>query len=642
MIPRSVGKSTAIVLWALALAMLLSACAGTARGVRQSVYDHDETVSVVDESRSDADAMVVIRYPAVVQDDALPAYYRSFEQHAVGGRFERDDLPPNEIDRIAQSIIAKSNYYVMSLYRELGERLPKDSVLLSPHVIELDENQRLTSRALLASEQVPTVVTIDFNVYSFPDPRKMMDSPPLTFGDIVTPMFTIHANHWLRPPTNGLLLSSEALVEAAWTLSREQASAQVQALMDGDPAPARPLDFVRFLDRGDMAFTDLPLKSPGESRREVVAVEVHPLEKIRLDPELMARLGQDLAVDPFAEEFIRGAATRTVVALNGADHDRATFFERRAALSAFDPGLGYAFLARSTDESVRARLRMAESLLRAERRFLSAQSEALYEGAYEGVYGDQMRQVIRAEFNMLEERRDLARAQNWSTALAIVAMAGAVYAGGDPDSGNFFRSSTFGNLAAIGSVWAMSNAFTKNAQSKIVGSNFLVQMAPALDRQVSVQVEWLESTEEITARDFDSFRAKALALYQSSARGMKLQHDRRCRFGHPAIDAVGFWVGPCVDGAAQGSGFGLTVDAEGNTVEYLGQASGGVAEGIGAMVFRSPGIEGAVYYEGSFAAGQPDGAVRVEQAGRKPRIRNFAAGVDKGVGDVGQWQAVKF
>ena len=70
---------------------------------------------------------------------------------------DRDDLPPNEIDRIAQSIIAKSNYYVMSLYRELGERLPKDSVLLSPHVIELDENQRLTSRALLASEQVPTV-----------------------------------------------------------------------------------------------------------------------------------------------------------------------------------------------------------------------------------------------------------------------------------------------------------------------------------------------------------------------------------------------------------------------------------------------------------------------------------------------------
>ena len=77
-------------------------------------------------------------------------------------------------------------------------------------------------------------------------------------------------------------------------------------------------------------------------------------------------------------------------------------------------------------------------------------------------------------------------------------------------------------------------------------------------------------------------------------------------------------------------------------VEYLGQASGGVAEGVGAMVFRAPGVEGAVYYEGSFAAGQPDGAVRVEQTGRKPRIRNFVAGVDKGVGDVGQWQAVKF
>ena len=38
MIPRSVGKSTAIVLWALALALLLSACAGTARTFGWNVW----------------------------------------------------------------------------------------------------------------------------------------------------------------------------------------------------------------------------------------------------------------------------------------------------------------------------------------------------------------------------------------------------------------------------------------------------------------------------------------------------------------------------------------------------------------------------------------------------------------------------
>ena len=144
-------------------------------------------------------------------------------------------------------------------------------------------------------------------------------------------------------------------MEASWILSREQAGNQVEALLGQGETPARQLDFIRFLDRGDMAFKDLPLKGPGESRREVVAVEVHPLEKIRMDPETMVQLQENPGLDPFAEEFVKGAATRIVTALNGADHDRATFFERQAALSKFDPNLGIAFLSNSGDEDLRAR-----------------------------------------------------------------------------------------------------------------------------------------------------------------------------------------------------------------------------------------------------------------------------------------------
>ncbi|MFC1797390.1 hypothetical protein ACFL1V_09885, partial [Pseudomonadota bacterium] len=44
--------------------MLLSACAGTARGLKTSVYQPDEDVSLTDYSLSKADALVVIRYPA--------------------------------------------------------------------------------------------------------------------------------------------------------------------------------------------------------------------------------------------------------------------------------------------------------------------------------------------------------------------------------------------------------------------------------------------------------------------------------------------------------------------------------------------------------------------------------------------------
>ena len=97
----------------------------------------------------------------MVARDALPAYYRSFEQHAIGGDPKLDNRYRQDTDRIAQSIITKSNYYAMSLYREFRDRLPPDSVLLSPHMITLDEEQKLTSFPLLASEEIPSVVTVD-------------------------------------------------------------------------------------------------------------------------------------------------------------------------------------------------------------------------------------------------------------------------------------------------------------------------------------------------------------------------------------------------------------------------------------------------------------------------------------------------
>ena len=638
-------SSTLRIVWALLVsAMMLSGCAGTARGIKSSVYEPDEKLSVVDVSKSQADAMVVIRYPAVVDKDALPAYYRSFEQNAIGGKLKLDNRMRQDTDRIAQSIIAKSNYFAMSLYREFRDKLPANSVLLSPHIIVLDDEDKLTSRPLLASEEIPSVVTVDFNVYSFPDPRKMMDSEPLTFGDIVTPLFVVHSNRWLRPPTNGLLLSSQPLLLAAWNQSERQADKQVLSRLDDSMFKfRRPLDFISFLQHGFENAPDLPLKSASQSRREVVAVEVHPLEKIRMDSDLVAVLTRDSSVDPFADDFVKGATTRVVTALNRADHDRATFFSRQIALSQFDPALGEAFLSRSRSEDLRARLAMGETLIAAERKFLAAQSESLYEGAYEGVYGDQMRQMITAEFHLLEDRRELARAQNMSTALAVVAMAGAVYAGSNSNSGNFFRSRTMSNVAMLTSIWAMNSAFSKYAESKTVGENFLVQMAPAINRQVSVQVEWLDSRQEITARDFSEFRNQTLALYQSSVRSVSSHtFDPACQFRHPALEQSGRWFGLCVDGLGTSDGYGLIMDEQGHVVEFVGTADSGLASGTGAMIFRSPSEVGAVYYEGDFSQGLPDGVVRVEQPGRKPRIRKFRAGKDAGSADADQLRTVQF
>jgi hypothetical protein len=364
-----------------------------------------------------------------------------------------------------------------------------------------------------------------------------------------------------------------------------------------------------------------------------------------MDGEQVAQLPSDHAVDPFAEDFVKGAATRVVAALNRVDHDRATFLARQAALARFDPQLGEVLLSRTVAEDARARLRMAEALVVAERKFLSAQSASLYEGAYDGLYGEQMREMLAGEYRLLEERRDLSRKQNLGTALTILALAGAVYIGSNSDGSDFFESSTMSNILMLSSVWAMNSAFSANAESRTIGENFLAQMAPAITRQVTVQVEWLESREEISARDFSAFREQTLALYQRSVRSVDVgaaEAAPQCAFRHPALDAAGRWFGPCAEGQAAGSGYGALLDERGYAIEYVGNAAAGLADGTGAMIFHSPADVGPMYFEGGFSRGLPDGVVKIEEPGRKPRVRQFHAGKDTGAASAEDLQQTRF
>ena len=149
--------------------VLISACAGMARGSKTSVYQSTDIISVNDYSLSKADAMVVIRYPAIIHADAEQSYFHAFSINAIGGEVPPANRTKKATTRIAKSVIAKSNYFVMTLYRELQKELPPDTVLLSPHIILWDRERGLYSRPILATEQIPSVITIDFNVYSYPD-----------------------------------------------------------------------------------------------------------------------------------------------------------------------------------------------------------------------------------------------------------------------------------------------------------------------------------------------------------------------------------------------------------------------------------------------------------------------------------------
>ena len=606
----------------------LAGCAGMATGVDTSAYSRLEPKPVSEQQSSDAAAMVVIRYPAMIHEYAENLFVSSFAINAIGG-----EVPPAtakaQTSRVAQSMVEKSSYYAMSLYRELKKVLPENSVLLSPHIIAWDKERQLHSRPLLASEQIPTVLTIDFNIYSYPDVQKMMDAPPVTFGDLVTPLITVKSSRWTQPSLGGLLVSSPPLESSAWRQAQDESKKHFEARLQGDiwNLPSS-LDFIAFLAERDKVSVGLPSKSTGN--RSLVAIEQYPFEKIQMNGMTIGRLEEDFSVDPFVQGYVKGASTRIVDILNSIDHDRATFFDRQAALSRFDDELAKVFFVQSTDESVRARLQLAEALVGAEKEFLAAQSDSIYDGTYTGDYGLKMRKIISAEYRMLEERRRLARKQNLTTAVAVVSLVGGVYGAVASTAASTAAVVAISGAALAGSGWALHKSLGTKTESEEVGRYFLTRMAPTFDRQMSVQMEWLESKELITARGFAEFRNKTLSLYQARIRSMSVSVDRHCQFRHPDFAQSGRWYGGCDNGMASGRGYGLVGNPGGSAVEFLGDAEDGVASGMGGMILTHRGQLGATYFEGTFRSGVPDGIVRVEKAGSVPMLRKYRAGSDIG------------
>ena len=337
---------TTISKWSMLLALagvVMSGCAGVARGVDSSVYTQRTAVEAFNQSAPEASALVVIRYPAMIHADAESFFVSSFAINAIGGVVPNAIYGKTVTSRIAQSVIAKSSYYAMSLYSTLKDVLPEETVLLSPHIIVSDEARNLYSRPILAAEQIPSALTIDFNIYSYPDATELMDSPPVTFGDLVTPLIVVKSDRWINPALNGLLISSEPLVSSALRQSSSKIDQQLAArLADTRENQPAALEFIAHLGERGQGTLPVPV-TQARARIQTSAVEQYPLEKIQMDGMLIANLEEEYAIDPFARDFVQGVGTRIIELLNSMNIERATFLDRQTALSRFDPELGRVF-----------------------------------------------------------------------------------------------------------------------------------------------------------------------------------------------------------------------------------------------------------------------------------------------------------
>ena len=626
----------------LAVGGMATGCASTATGLSQSSVAKLSTSETLKVTVPKGTPLAVIRYPAFVEGSAEDAYYRAFANTEIGGKLGSKKPDAAEVNALADSIILKSNYFALSMFKELAAKLPAHGVLLSPHTITLDDNGKLTSEPMTQAESLPNVVTVDFASYTYPDASKMMGSQPLTFGDLVTPLVVVRTDHRAAVPTQGLLLASQPILARAAGNGRLSAENNIDILQKGRMEPSIPeLDFVAHLNQGEVFQVQ---SQPFASRSQKNSAKSLPLEKINLETSVLANIDKatDASADPLKNTFSKGFANQVVALINETDVEKATMAGRAAAISQFDESLAALTFVGSEDADYQTRLRYAERLLEAEQKYLSVQSLRLFDGVHNSEMGAQVRDMLKAEYNVLEKRRALARKQNQAAAFAVlgaVAAGAAIASTGNPGAGEQLGRRILTDLAIQGTIAATQQAIAINQQSKAVTSNYLTSIVPALDEQTSVQVNLIDSNETITAIRFEDLKAKLQTLYSENQRSLDTIATR-CGYTHSGVSSIGTWLGVCENGQANGSGVGVIKNADGSSVEYYGYTQNGQPHGPGYMIFHDTTSSYAL--EGNFTSGSANGVMRVSKSGSSDTLKTYQSGQDVGRAPSGSVNASPF
>jgi len=651
-------KLNALKLTLLAATILATGCASTAKGAKESVLSKNTAEQNLKAKAPRGGLLAVIRYPAVVDESAKDKYREAYTNAPIGGSISAAVADSSDARNMADSTIVKSSYFALSLYKELVARLPEHSVLLSPHTVELGPDGQLTSSPITQAESLPSVVTIDFATYSFPNPKKMMNSEPLTFGDLVTPLVVVRTDHQASVPTQGVLLASTPLRSYAAGNGHKTAKQTMANFQSGRLEHAIPeLDFIAYLSKDETKSVARQGISLNASQN---AVQSYPVEKLKMSSTALASLNTDKkgAVDPLRPAFSKDFANRIINIINDTPSEKAAMVKRASAIADYDPSLAALTFVGSPDSDYVARYNYAERLLDAEKKYLSVQSLRLFDGVHNGEMGAQVRDMLQAEYEILRKRRKLAKKQNQATALAILSAvaAGATMASSGPDCStartnqeyyncqrraqNQYRTRQVASDILISSaVYAGTQAFAYKNESKAVGSNYLTSIVPALEQQTTVQVDLIDSNETITAIRFDDLKSKLQTLYAQKQRSLETVATQ-CGYMHDGAAKTGSWLGVCENGLASGTGVGVFKTADGKSIEYYGYARNGQPNGPGFLVSHAPA--GSYAMEGNFANGKAHGVMRVSKSGSSDRIRKYDMGQDRGSAPSGSRPASPF
>ena len=618
----------------LGLTALLAGCATSATGVKKSRIN---AVTAPQELTTDVPpgtVMAVIRYPAYIEEAAEDKFHNLYANRTIGSLASSDDAGLAETAAIADIMLVKSNYFAMSIFRELAERMPENSVLLSPHVIKLDESGKITSEPMTQAETLPNIVSIDFTAYSFPDAKRMLEGEPVSFGDIITPLVTLRTDHRASAPTQGVLLTSRPTLRGAVANGRQTVAQNLFEFESGKfETNELELDFITMLNN------TIPTRVVSQKLSKTASentISRLPLEQIRLDGTKIANFNySDIEKeDPLEGEFSASLANQVVGMINKIDIKKARMINYATAISQFDESLGPLTIIGSTNPDYVSRERYAARLLEVEQNYLSVQSLRLYDGVYNGELGVQVRETLNAEYEVLQKRRDLTRKQNIAVGATIlktaaVAAASSATRSSRPQSPEEIRAK---NALLKGLLSSGTNPSSFARRKRLLGSNYFTAILPVIDGQISVQAKLIDSNETITAIRYEDLSEQLQTRYQDNHRALDTIATR-CGYIHDGTLIRGTWMGTCKDGLANGAGMGV-LRSNYTSVEYYGYAQNGKPQGAGYLITH--GHEGSHTLEGLFEEGLANGVMRVSKAGQNNAIRTYREGRDVGKAARGQ------
>lgn len=481
----------------------------------------------------DKDALIVVRYPARISDQALRPYFSFYDDRGFGNYFYKasgskvitpiiwgkdDTKPPRDMHDAGAESISKSTYFALATYEYLLREFPAGKVILQPMqivaksvrsekdgVIAPGESWPITLTEQPTAHYPPAPVYVDVAVHINPFYRVYTYNEPTTFGRYVTPLITVRTAPAASPETSGLLVLPQAFVEYT-------------RLVPPDAPADRGLgvNLTEYLDgdQGIPADVDLLNKDLFAAKEDVRPGKVFlmPIKQTELSAD---ELSDDGSGTPLPEEKTTAEiASLLKGAVSSVAYDKATASGRRDYVENFDLRLSSQLARGQLSASDQAKLDLLRQFEQAEWEMLTAEDRQFVKDVFHGEWGQSMRDLRSGENEIVDKVEEARRAAQFQ------AMAGALAAMSSMNFGSKLSAQqVLQNDMKIMTAAMQAQQATKDSQESIarmVGA-FQSRMENSYGQIMKFTVVVNGKKIEVEASNLSELRGKLRSIYLAFA-----------------------------------------------------------------------------------------------------------------------------